>query len=271
MRPVRSSVVLIVAAAASLTAGAAVAWAAPDIVVRSNENKTYDCRGGSLTVEGGFNVLTLRNCSELIVNGGENTIDAGVLDAIEVAGADNKITWTESPDGRRPRITNEGEGNVIASKRAAAGATAKAPAPTSTAPKTESTSRVTVAGDQVKVQGPDGSVTVGAGGSVTLKEGTADASTTSAAGRIRVDQDGRRETLDCRGASAVVNGDKNVLTFSNCDQVSVNGQGNSVAVRGVQAVMINGNDNTLTWEPAADGSRPRVTDNGRGNTVSGKR
>ena len=269
MRPVRSSAVLIVAAAASLTAGAALSLAAPDIVVRSNENKTYDCRGGSLTVEGGFNILTLRNCSELIVNGGENTIDAGVLDAIEVAGADNKITWTESPDGRRPRITNEGEGNVIASKRA--GATAKAPAPASTAPKTESTSRVTVAGDQVKVQGPDGSVTVGADGSVTLKEGTAGASTTTAAGKIRVDQDGRRETLDCRGASAVVNGDKNVLTFSNCDQVSVNGQGNSVAVRGVQAVMINGNDNTLIWEPAADGSRPRVTDNGRGNTVSGKR
>jgi DUF3060 family protein len=274
MRLVRASAAVTLAAAFYLAATPAASLAAPDLVVRSNENKAYDCRGGSLTVDGGSNVLTLRNCAELIVNGGDNTIDAGVVESIEVSGADNRITWTESADGRRPRISNEGEGNVITSKRAPAGAatgaataTPRSPAPATGSPKTSSTGSVTVSGSGVKVQGSDGSVTVGADGSITLKDGSA----APAGGKIRVDQDGRRETYDCRGASAIVNGDRNELVFSNCDQVSVNGQGNTVAVRAVQSVLLNGNDNTLNWEPAADGSRPRISDNGRGNTVSGKR
>ncbi len=266
MRPARLSAAIVVAAASYLTAGPSASLAASDIVVGSNENRTYDCRGGSATVEGGFNVLSLRDCAELVVNGGDNTIDAGLVAVIEVAGAGNKITWAESADGRRPRITNEGQGNVIVSRPAAAGTT-RAPAPASSDP----TSRVTLSGDKVKVEGPDGTVTVGADGTVTLKEGPAGGQAPPAAGKIRIDQDGLRQTYDCRGASAVVNGERNDLSFRNCNQVSLNGNANTVAVRAVQAVQINGDDNRLTWEPAADGSRPRITDNGRGNTVSGKR
>lgn len=275
MRSVRVSAAMIFTAVLYLTVGPSVLLAGPDIVVGSNERKTYDCRGGSATVEGGFNVLTFRNCTEITVDGGDNTIDAGVVDAIEVSGADNRITWTESADGRRPRITNEGRGNVISSKRAAAG-TVRVPAPTAPAP----TGRVTISGDGVKVQGAGGTVTVGTegGGTITIKEeGSAGASRRSsgraapAAGKIRIDQDGRKEDHDCRGASAVVNGDSNDVTFRNCDQVTLNGNANAVAVRAVQSVLINGGDNKLTWELADDGSRPRITDNGRGNTVSGKR
>ena len=279
MRSVRLSAAMIVAAASYLTVAPSVSRAASDIVVRSNERKTYDCRGGSATVEGGYNVLTFRNCAEIIVDGGDNTIDAGWVDAIEVSGADNKITWTESADGRRPRITNEGQGNVISSKRAAPG-TVRAPAPSAPAPSgTTPTDRVTISGEGVKVQGSGGSVTVGTagGGTITIKEEPAGASrrssgrAVSAAGRIRIDQDGRKEDHDCRGGSAVVNGDRNDLTFRNCDQVSVNGNANVVAVRAVKTVLVNGGDNKLTWEQADDGSRPRITDNGRGNTVTGKR
>jgi hypothetical protein len=225
---------MIVAATSCLTAERPVLLATADIVVGSDERRTYDCRGGSATVRGGFNVLTFRNCTKITVDGGDNTIDAGVVDAIEVAGADNKITWTESADGRRPRIVNEGEGNVIVSKPAAAGtATSK--------------------------EGSAGTSSRGSGQAAP------------AASKLRIDQDRQRGSHDCRGASAVVNGDANDLSFRNCDQVSVNGDANSVAVRGVQSVLVNGNDNKLTWELAEDGSRPRITDNGRGNTVSGKR
>lgn len=235
MKRIRLQAALVAAAAACLTGGSSVQLAASDVVVRSNENRTYDCRGGSVTVDGGFNVLTLRNCATVIVNGGDNTIDAGVVDVIQVTGADNKITWTESADGRRPRITNEGEDNVIVSKRAAAAAP-KTPGPTATKAAPSSA-----------------------------------APGSSSGGRIRIDEDGRKQDYDCHGASAIVNGDKNDLVFRNCDQVSVNGNRNIVAVRAVPTVLINGDDNKLTWEPADDGSRPRITDNGRGNTVTGKR
>ena len=135
--------------------------------------------------------------------------------------------------GPMSRRITEGEGNVIVSKPAAAGTAA---------------------------------VKEGSAGTPSRSSGQA-----PAAGKIRIDQDRQRGSHDCRGASAVVNGDTNELSFRNCDQVSVNGDANAVAVRGVQSVLINGNDNKLTWELAEDGSRPRITDNGRGNTVSGKR
>ncbi len=275
MRSARAAAAIL-AAGSYLTAVPPVSLAASDIVVGSNQKKTYDCRGGSATVEGGFNVITFRNCIAITIEGGDNTIDAGMVEAIEVSGADNKITWTESADRRRPRITNEGLGNVISSKRGVAG-TARAPA--SSAPRTAPPDRVTISGDGVKVQGSGGTVTVGTegGGTITVKEHPAGASRGSrgrdagVAGKILIDDDGRKEDHDCRGASAVVNGDRNDLTLRNCDQVTVNGNANTVAVRAVGAVLINGGDNRLIWEQAADGRRPRITDNGHGNTVSGKR
>ncbi|HET7293926.1 MAG TPA: DUF3060 domain-containing protein [Vicinamibacteria bacterium] len=267
----RCSTALLFAATALVT-GRPASLAASDVVVGSNQNKTYDCRGGTATVDGGFNVLTLRNCSELVVNGGDNTIDAGVVERIRITGADNRITWTEAADGRRPRIANEGLGNVITSKRAApdpAGA-AKAPAPGTAPPQGPAPrDRVTISGDQVKVEGAEGSVTAKADGTVVLKGGTDEAP--PAGESIRIEQDGLRQAYDCRGGNAAVNGDRNDLSFRNCSQVAITGDANVVAVRAVQAVQLSGDGNTLTWERAEDGSRPRISDTGTGNSVKAKR
>ena len=262
MRSARAAVIL---AAGPFLAGAAVSLAASDVVVGSNQKRTYDCRGGTATVEGGDNVVTFRNCVTVIVEGGDNTIDAGLAEVIEVPGADNRVTWTESADGRRPRIVNAGEGNVITSKKGAAGTSrSSAPPARRSAPE----DRITITGEGVKVQGDGGTVTVGGagGGTVTIRQDPP-----AAAGKIRIDHDGRKADHDCRGGSAVINGDRNELSLRNCDQVTVNGDANRVSVRAVATVLLNGGDNTLAWEEAADGSRPKITDNGRGNTVSGKR
>lgn len=272
MSTARVSAALFVAAT-GLAAGPS-SVAASDVVVGSDQRKTYDCRGGSATVEGGFNVVTFRNCVTVTVEGGENTVDAGLAETIEIEGGDNRITWTERADGRRPRIANKGTDNVISSRPPPAGAAPAAatrPAPAA-APRPATprpADRVTITSDGVKVQGAEGTVTVGGagGGTVTIKQAPSGA----AAGKIRIDEDGRKADHDCRGGSALVNGDGNDVVLRNCDRVTVNGNGNAVAVRAVAVVLINGGDNKLVWEEAADGSRPRITDNGRGNTVSGKR
>ena len=259
---------------------AAVLFLAPcaspaDIVVGSDQRRTYDCRGGSATVEGGFNEISFRGCVAIVVNGGENTIDAGLAERIDVVGGDNRITWTERADGTRPRITNAGTDNVITSRPAPAGASASAaPAPPRSAsprpasPRPASPGQITITNDGVKVQGAGGSVVVGGpgGGTVTIKQ-----EPPGGAGRIRVDGDDGKADHDCGGGSAAVNGDRNHVTLRNCDQVTVNGSANIVSVRKVAALTINGGDNKITWERAPDGSRPRIADNGTGNTVTGKR
>jgi len=111
-----------------LTAVPLAATAGGPLVLNGSElKKTYDCKGDTAVINGGGSVLTFRNCREITVNGGENTIDTGVVEIINATGADNKITWTETPDGKRPAITNTGENNVIKSKPAPSGDAAKPP------------------------------------------------------------------------------------------------------------------------------------------------
>jgi hypothetical protein len=266
------------ARAAAILAAATCLWAGPaepsDVVVQSDQRRTYDCAGGTATVEGGFNDVTFRNCVAVIVKGGENKIDAGLADTIEILGGDNRVTWTERADGTRPRINNAGTENVITSRRAAAAGNTPAasattrPAPSRAAsPRPSSEGRVTIGADGVKVQGPDGTVTVGGTGGVTIQQ----APPAAGAGKIRIDGDNRKSDHDCRGGSASVNGDHNDVTLRNCDLVTVNGSDNTVSVRGAATITINGGDNKVRWQAAADGSRPKITDNGDGNTISGPR
>lgn len=102
----------------SIPMGRAARAADDTIVIHSDEKSSYDCRGGAAVVNGGDNVLSFRNCAEIIVNGGDNVIDAGVVGAIKVLGGGNRIVWTEAASGKRPRITNLGQGNVVSSKPA---------------------------------------------------------------------------------------------------------------------------------------------------------
>jgi hypothetical protein len=92
----------------------------PLVIDGSDHKRAYDCGGRAAIVNGGDNVLSLRKCTELTVNGGDNMIDAGVVGAITATGAGNRITWTEAPDGKRPRIRNLGDDNLITSRPAAA-------------------------------------------------------------------------------------------------------------------------------------------------------
>ena len=69
----------------------------------SELKKTYDCKGDAAVINGGGSVLSFRNCREITVNGGENTVDTGVVEVINATGADNKITWTEPPTASAPR------------------------------------------------------------------------------------------------------------------------------------------------------------------------
>jgi len=89
-----------------------------DIVVDEGDLKrTYDCHGGSATVNGGGNDLTFRNCQTITINGAENTVDAGAVRRLLIHGTDNKVTWAAGTDGSRPSISNRGESNVVRQSR----------------------------------------------------------------------------------------------------------------------------------------------------------
>ena len=82
------------------------ASAADIVVAHSEEKQTYDCDGGTAVINGGNNVLTLRNCTEVTVNGGDNLVHAGTVRAINILGSGNLTTTWGGP--REPKVVNLG-------------------------------------------------------------------------------------------------------------------------------------------------------------------
>ena len=81
---------------------------------KDNQNRTIDCAGGSVTVDGNGNVLVLKgDCTTLRVNGNDNTVTAEVVAEIATWGNKNKVTWTKGAGGKPPKISNPGTGNTI--------------------------------------------------------------------------------------------------------------------------------------------------------------
>jgi hypothetical protein len=83
-------------------------------VMENDQERTYDCAGGTATIQGNDNVLTLRNCPELVVNGNNNaiTLQTGVK-LIRALGNGNGITWSQGLGGQAPRIESLGSKNDI--------------------------------------------------------------------------------------------------------------------------------------------------------------
>jgi DUF3060 family protein len=77
----------------------------------SEVERDYDCAGGNVVVSGSDNQLTLRRCRELTVNGGDNHIVlVGPVRLIRLAGADNRVEWSEGEGGRAPRVETPSPG-----------------------------------------------------------------------------------------------------------------------------------------------------------------
>jgi hypothetical protein len=84
------------------------------VVVENDQERAYDCAGGTATIQSNDNELTLRNCPELIVNGNRNTLTLeGGVKLIRVLGNANRITWSEGINGRAPNVESLGNGNTV--------------------------------------------------------------------------------------------------------------------------------------------------------------
>lgn len=241
------------------TAGIRAAAAGDIVVSASNQTRTYDCAGGNAVVNGGDNVLTLKNCSKAVINGGDNQVDAGTARAITVLGSGNRVTWTPVA-GRGPKVVNLGGDNVVS---ASAGGGAKQEddegEDLAVLVGREGKGQVTVSGDgTVRAEGTRG-------GAVEVKDGAASA---RAAQDIVVRENGRTETLDCAGGSASVEGNSSVLTLRACRELTVNGNGNKITVVGATTLSLYGNANEVGWTPGPGGDAPKVSDLGKKNVVT---
>lgn len=92
---------------------------------------------------------------------------------------------------------------------------------------------------------------------------------TSAGADLVLKEDGETASHDCRGRDVVVKGDGNTYRFQGCRKVVINGDNNTVDAGSVEALDVRGDGNTVSWRAQGDG-KPRIRDEGIGNTVRGK-
>ena len=91
---------------------------------------TKSCSGGTATIAGNDNQLTLKKCSKvtvlgnrnklkltgtaaLVVKGNRNRVAAGLVKSISTIGNRNVVTYKLGPKKKKPRISNLGKGNKI--------------------------------------------------------------------------------------------------------------------------------------------------------------
>jgi hypothetical protein len=227
------------------------------MIERSGSGKveTIECRGQSVELEGTSNSFTLLGeCPSVEVSGTGNVVKIEQVGRIEVTGVSNKVIWTRSLRGSRPKIEKTGlENSVQQGTFKESGHQAEEP-----------------------VAAPSGT-----GGSPTVDSGMAGAGSTgstpshspsrsSGAGRtIVLDLDHETKTVDCQGEDVEVNGNHSKVTVTGeCHAVSVNGNYNKVQIEAAAVISAVGNRNTVSWQRGVDGQDPRVSNLGTRNTVA---
>jgi hypothetical protein len=288
-----------VALSVIVLAPAAVAQAGQRAVVEGmSQRLTVACGNAGAHVQGTGNTVTLTGtCSDVLVEGSNNTVHVATLGSLKVGGMSNKVYWTNGIDGATPKITKEGMGNSVERK-----APADSPAPTPTAsaapkPATGGTASATAStpssGAAATASPGAPSMTVSKGGktvgmgassggaSMTAKRGEPApakpmASSASSASPpmgigvpLVVGTNQQVKTVECEGRAVSVSGNGNKLTLKGqCGPISVGGNENILHVGATTRIDTPGNRNVVTYRELVNDKAPVVTSGGNGNRVS---
>ena len=82
--------------------------------------------------------------------------------------------------------------------------------------------------------------------------------------KVEILENGRHASYDCHGHNARLMGNRNVVSFHNCNTVSVPGNHNTVTVMGARTIKTYGNSNQVTW---SGDEQPQIDNPGTANEI----
>jgi hypothetical protein len=253
-----------------------IAWpdvaAAQNTLTISGERRTVACDGDTLRITGQKNTVTVTGeCRKVDVSGSSNTVAIEAVAAIEVTGTNNKVTWQRALNGDNPRVSVTGANTVTR---------ATAPAPPSPAPSSPSARSTRPATEPAPSAAgpvpaaptpPDASAAPPAKASsraAGARRGVTPPATTDAT--VTVLEDGREDSIDCRGREVSILGSRNTLRLrGSCPMVIVTGSDNEIDVDTTQRIRATGDRNRVIWTTVIDGATtPRIENTGQQNRIS---
>ena len=76
------------------------------------------------------------------------------------------------------------------------------------------------------------------------------------------------QTFDAQDQDVTINGSRNKVTIKGtCHALTVSGDKNGVTVASVATINVYGEGNEILWGKTVDGTKPQITDPGKGNQV----
>jgi hypothetical protein len=203
----------------------------PAVIINANDG-TYTFKGActSISVNGNENKVRIESVDQLAVTGNENIVEADSASRIAATGNENKVTYRKGS----PKVSNLGTDNKIGS----GGASKAADKPADTA-KPEADA--------------------GGGGSVIdCTKHPVQALATTGANAIKF-------VGTC--TKITVSTGSNRLSIENVKTLQLDGGDNTVDIGGVDAIVMDGAANRVTYKKGLSGAKPKVSGSGALNNV----
>jgi Protein of unknown function (DUF3060) len=247
MRRSRVRVSIMACLGGSLVAIAAAQ--AQTTMTSSGQRRSIACDGETVQITGSRNTLTITgDCQKVDVAGTGNVVTIEAVERIEVTGTNNRVTWQRALRGDAPRVSRTGLGNTIARAEPAE------PPSSDSAPPPARSGRAGTAPPAASASASDGN-------------GSATPTVTGA--MVKLIEDNREDTIDCRGRQVSILGSKNSLRLrGTCPLVIVSGSDNIIDIDTADRIRTSGDRNRLTWTRLAAGTEPKVQNTGTDNRVS---
>ncbi len=270
MRQISSFVIF---AAAALVATSAAAQEPVARIKGSGVERTIDCsETPRVEVTGERNVVRLvGDCRKVKLSGVGHVVRAEGIAQIEMSGASHSVDWQHVPGGGKPRVDDNGLGNIVVQveRVAASGAEAApaaspapvaSPAPATTAAPAAAVTRASTPQAPARAQVETGA----APPPPARRPGTLVARDKS----VEISGAGEHRTFRCDGGSLIVSGSNNdILAWGDCERIEINGYGNRVRVEGIRRLEVNGVNQDVAWVRGVGDEHPAVASHGMGNRV----
>ncbi|HEX2690729.1 MAG TPA: DUF3060 domain-containing protein [Kofleriaceae bacterium] len=201
----------------------------PSVTINTND-ATYTLKGActSISINGNTNKLTIESVDRLAINGNDNTIDADSAARIAANGNGNQVTYKKGT----PKISNLGTGNRIGNGGA---------------------------NKPADKQKPDADADAGGDSSVIdcAKHPIQSIASTG---------DNALKYVGTCTKITVMTG-SNRLSIENVKTLELDGGENTVEIGGVDAIVMNGAENRVTYRKGLSGAKPRISGAGAENKV----
>jgi hypothetical protein len=245
--------------------------ASPDtkatVMMANGESITEEGQGKQFVLTGNSNKVRIKGeCQSFTVTGSDNQVELDRVGNINLIGKSNRVSYESALSGDEPVLSTFGSDDRITKRGIADTENKPAPTPSETAARQNASPD-----DKTKKPEPSG-LSLQANVSNQEASPAGENSTTAAGsspGALIFNRGDETRSESVSDQDVIVNSQGNDLTLSgSVRSLVVNSGDNDVELEKVDRIVLNGDNNHVTYSAEKNKTKPKVVDGGNGNSVT---